>query len=368
MRYLVAPNAFKGTIPADEATKLIADALGKKPGAECLILPMADGGDGTCALLIDSLGLEKIQVMTLNAVGRPIHGYFGWDAAQKRAYLDLAIASGIGVLEKYQKNPTLTSTYGTGILIRKALEEGAEEIVLGLGGSATVDLGTGILNALGLLFLDKNGREIPMFSPGFLEKVQHIQRAPSIPKIKFTCLCDVRNPFLGANGAVQIFGPQKGIDFDQLDSFGKSSERILELFIKKSKREWTDQPGFGAAGGVAMGLQFFFDTEIKFGASYFFDLVKMEEKVRQSDWIITGEGQYDAQSDGGKASFELLNLAKTNQKKIALITSGTGGRDSGFDLVMELPVLDFSAPDFKEKARENLLGLVDLAILEGKLA
>ncbi|WP_026969913.1 glycerate kinase [Algoriphagus terrigena] len=367
MRYLVAPNAFKGTIPADEAAKLIADTLGKKPDAECWIQPIADGGDGTCALLIDSLGLEKIHVLTLNAVGRPIYGYFGWDATQNKAYLDLATASGIGVLEKHQKNPAVTSTYGTGILILKALEKGAEEIVLGLGGSATVDLGTGILNALGLLFLNESGREIPMFSPGFLEKVQHVQRAISTPKIKFTCLCDVRSPFLGANGAVRIFGPQKGIDFDQLDSFGKSSERILELLIKKSKKEWTDQPGFGAAGGVAMGLQFFFDTEIKFGSSYFFDLVKMEEKVRQSDWIITGEGQYDTQSDEGKASFELLNLAKANQKKIVLITSGTGGRDSGFDLVLELPELDFSAPDFKEKARENLIGLIDLAILEGKL-
>ena len=367
MRYLVAPNAFKGTIPADEAAELIANALGKEPGAEFIIQPMADGGDGTCALLIDSLGLERIHAMTLNAVGQPIQGYFGWDAAQKKAYLDLATASGIGALAKYQKNPAVTSTYGTGLLVRKALEQGAEEIVLGLGGSATVDLGTGILNALGVLFLDKNGREMPMFSPGFLEKVQHLQRAISSPKIKFTCLCDVRNPFLGANGAVLIFGPQKGIEMDQLDSFGKSCGRILELFIKKSKKEWTDKPGFGAAGGVAMGLQFFFDAEIKFGAPYFFDLVKMEEKVCQSDWIITGEGQYDTQSNEGKASFELLNLAKANGKKIALITSGVGGRDSGFDLVLELPALDFSAPEFKAKARENLLGLVDLAVLEGKL-
>ena len=367
MRYLVAPNAFKGTVPADEAAKLIASALGKKAGAECLIQPVADGGDGTCALLIASLSLEKIHIMTLNAVGQPVQGYFGWDAVQKTAYVDLATASGIGVLEKHQKNPAVTSTYGTGILIRKALEQGAQEIVLGLGGSATVDLGMGILNALGLLFLDKNGREIPIFSPSYLDKVQHIQRTGSIPKIKFTCLCDVRNPFLGVNGAVPIFGPQKGIEPDQLDCFGKSCERILELFIKKSKNEWTDQPGFGAAGGVAMGLQFFFDTEIKFGANYFFEVVEMEEKVRQSDWIITGEGQYDAQSDEGKASFELLNLAKGNLKKIALITSGAGGRDSGFDVVLDLPALDFSAPDFKEKARQNLVDVVDLGILEGKL-
>jgi glycerate kinase len=367
MRYLIAPNAFKGTLTAEEAAELITYALSKQTGAECILQPVADGGDGTCALLIESLGLEKISAMTLNAVGQPIRGYFGWDAVLKKAYLDLATASGIGTLERHQKDPAITSTYGTGILIRKALELGAEEIVLGLGGSATVDMGTGILNALGFLFLDENGREIPMFSPGFLSRVKHIQRTPMTPKIKFTCLCDVRNPFLGANGAVRVFGPQKGIESDKLTSFESSCEHMLGLFIRRSKKEWVDQPGFGAAGGVAMGLQFFFDTEIKFGATHFFELVQIGEKLRQTDWIITGEGQYDFQSSEGKASFELLKLAKANQKKIALITSGSGGREAGFDLVLELPALDFSSPDFKEKARENLLRLTELAILEGKL-
>ena len=367
MRYLVAPNAFKGTIPADEAASLIANALTRKPGVECLIQPVADGGDGTCTLLIESLGLEKVETWTLNAVGQPIRGYFGWDAAQKKAYLDLATASGIGVLEKYQKNPEITSTYGTGILIRKALEKGAREIVLGLGGSATVDLGTGILSALGVLFLDENGREIPVFSPGFMEKVKHVQRTAAIPRIKFTCLCDVRNLFLGSNGAISVFGPQKGLQPDRLQSFGKACDLVLGLLIKKSRKEWSDQPGFGAAGGVAMGLQFFFESEIKFGAPYFFELVDMQAKVLQSDWIITGEGQYDAQSGAGKASFELLKLAKVSQKKIALITSGLAGRDSGFDLVLELPALDFSDEAFKEKARENLLGLIELAVVENRL-
>jgi len=367
MRYLIAPNAFKGTLTAEEAAQLIADSLSRQPGSECLLQPVADGGDGTCALLIDSLGLEKIPVMSLNAVGQPIQGYFGWDAILKKAYLDLATASGIGVLETHQKNPAITSTYGTGILIQEALERGAEEIVLGLGGSATIDMGTGILAALGFLFLDENGREIPMFSPGFLDKVKHIQRTPRTPKIKITCLCDVRNPFLGSNGAVAVFGPQKGLEDGQVKSFAKSCEQVLGLMIKRSKGAWADQPGFGAAGGVAMGLQFFFETEIKFGATHFFELVQIGEKLRQSDWIITGEGQYDSQSSEGKASFELLKLAKENNKKIALITSGKGGSGAGFDLVLQLPALDFSSPDFRQMAQHNLLRLVEEAILDGKL-
>ena len=367
MRYLIAPNAFKGTIPAYEAANLIAGEVLKKANAECLIQPIADGGDGTCSLLIDSLGLEKIEVVTLNAVGQPTEGFIGWDALRKTAYLDISTASCIGMLEKHQKDPETTSTYGTGLLIQKAIQIGATEIVMGLGGSATVDLGTGILCALGVLFLDENGREIPLYSPGFLKRINHIQRTAEIPKIRFTCLCDVRNPFLGLNGAVQVFGPQKGIELDQLEPFEKSCEKVLGLLIKKSKKEWTDQAGFGAAGGVAMGLQFFFQTEIKFGSRYFFDLVKIEEKVRQSDWIITGEGRYDSQSDQGKASFELLNLAMTNQKKIALITSGQDAKVAGFDLILELPALDFSSLDFKEIARENLRHLLKMAILEGRL-
>ncbi len=367
MRYLIAPNAFKGTIPAQEAARLIASKIETSPEAECLVQPVADGGDGTCQLLIDSLGLEKIQAWTLNAIGQPILGCFGWDSGKRKAYLDISTASGIGPLQKHQRDPFTSSTFGTGVLIRKAVEMGAEEIVLGLGGSATIDMGIGILAALGVLFLDENGRGIPVFSPGYLGRIKHIQRSTAIPKITFTLLCDVRNPFLGPNGAIPVFGPQKGLEPSQFGVFEKNCEQVLSLFIDKSKKGWTDQPGYGAAGGVAAGLQFFFGTGIRFGASYFFELVQMEEKVRWSDWVVTGEGQYDSQSDQGKASFELLKLAKAHRKKIALVTSGEGGREAGFDLVLELPTLDFSDPGYREKARKNLLKPIGEAISDGRI-
>lgn len=365
MRYLIAPNAFKGTLSATEAAEIIAEKIGSLTQSDCVIQPVADGGDGTCSLLIDSLGLEKKQALTLDAVGRPILGYFGWDSSGKKAYLDVSTASGIGSLEPWKRDPFTTSTFGTGLTIRQAIEAGAKEIILGLGGSATVDMGIGILNALGILFLDENGREIPVFSPGFLGKIKHVQISPRIPKVRFNCLCDVKNPFLGENGAVPVFGPQKGLAPDQLISFEHESSRVLDLLIKKSKTDWVDLPGFGAAGGIALGLQFFFPTEIRFGSEYFFDLVGLRQKVKETDWIITGEGQYDTQSDQGKASFALLQLAKDFGKKIALITAGNGGRNTGFDLVLELPPLDFSSTDYKEKARQNLDRLIEKAILNG---
>jgi glycerate kinase len=363
MKFLIAPNAFKGTISAEEAAKIIAEKVEERLGFECFIQPVADGGDGTCSLLINSLRLEKIPVLTLNAIGQPSMGYFGWDSAHKKAYLDISTASGIGSLKHWQRDPYSTSTFGTGQVILKAIQLGAEEIILGLGGSATIDMGLGILNALGILFLDENGREIPAYTPFFLEKIKHIQKTVEIVKTKFTCLCDVKSPFFGENGAVQVYGPQKGLELKHVHDFEKVCLKVLDLLIKKSKSEWADQPGFGAAGGIALGISFFFPTDIKIGADYFFEIVGIKEKVIQSDWIITGEGQYDSQSDQGKASFGLLQLARSHNKKIALITSGSGGQKAGFDLVLELPSLDFSSKDFKEKARQNLSGLIGMAVL-----
>jgi glycerate 2-kinase len=367
MNFLIAPNAFKGTMSAKEAASIIAEKIMRQINAECIIQPIADGGDGTCSLLIESLGLEKIQVLSLNAIGQPVVAYFGWDSGNKKAYLDVSTASGLGVLETWQKDPHTASTFGTGLLIKKAVELGAKEIILGLGGSATVDMGTGILNAMGILFLDENGREIPVFSPGFLQKIKHIQKTPEVPQVHFTCLCDVRNSFFGENGAVSVFGPQKGLPSDQVEIFEKNCAEVLKLLIKKSKKDWKDLPGFGAAGGIAMGLQFFFSTDIKFGADYFLDLVGIQEKINSVDWIVTGEGQYDAQSDQGKASFALLQMAKEARKKIALITSGAGARNAGFDAVFELPSLDFSADNYKEKARQNLDRLLEKDFLEGQI-
>lgn len=368
MKFLVAPNAFKGTLTAQEAASIIAEGLAQFLGSESIIEPLADGGDGTCSLLIDSLNLEKIQILTLNAIGQPVLSYFGWDSSTKKAYLDVSTSSGIGSFDSWQKDPKTASTFGTGLIIRKAIDLGAEEVILGLGGSATVDLGIGILCALGILFLDESGRELTAFSPNFLDKIKHIQITPHIPKVRFTCLCDVRNPFLGENGAIRIFGPQKGLELNEIQSFEYSCKTVLEFMIKKSKKEWTDQPGYGAAGGIAMGLQFFFQTDIQFGADYFFELVNIGRKVENTDWVITGEGQYDSQSDQGKASFGLLQLSKKIGKKIALITSGKDGRNSGFDLVLELPKLDYSKNDFIEKARQNLGRLIQTAISEGKFS
>ncbi len=363
MRFLIAPNAYKGTFTALEAVALMEEVLGQEdPFSVWISQALADGGDGTCALLAESLNLERIDCLSLNAIGQPISGFFAWEAASKTAYLDVSTCSGIGVLQEHARQPSLTSTFGTGILIQHAIQKGAKRLILGLGGSATIDLGAGILQALGFLFLDQNGREIPAFSPEFLNRCRHIQRPLRLPEVAFTFLCDVKNSFLGPNGAVRIFGPQKGLREAELEATEVSTTDFMELLLRKSTDPISDQPCFGAAGGIAFGLAQFFPYQLEFGAPYFFKQVNLEEKVQQVDWILTGEGQYDLQSEEGKACFQLKELARKYSKKIALIASGKEGHRSGFDAVLELPSLDFSDTDYKKKAREQFQGLLRNAI------
>lgn len=360
MRVLISPNAFKGTLSATEAGELVESVLKKSSTViDSRIVPIADGGDGTCLLLTEALGFQKIRSCTFDSYGRPIEGFYGWDFGTKTAYIDVSTASGIAVLEGKSKNPTVASSFGTGILIQKAIENGAKEIVLGLGGSATIDMGIGILAALGISFLDEKGRLIPMFSPEYLSYINYIQRPPKLPDIRFTFLCDVRNTFLGTKGAIPIFGEQKGLKRQYFGLYEENCVRLINLLFSKVKRTFEDKEGFGAAGGIALGISAFFSTNIEFGASYIFEKVKLSDQVKWADLVITGEGKYDAQSNEGKACFELLQLTKKYQKKSILISSGDEALNSGFDEVLILPNLDFSDPRYKIIARENFLRLLE---------
>ncbi|MEB2784087.1 glycerate kinase family protein [Algoriphagus persicinus] len=361
MNILISPNAFKGTMSAREAGEIIRSFIKRRyPGCKTELLPIADGGDGTCELLTEMLGLEKKQIWSLDPYGRPIACAYGWDMQAKKAYIDVSAASGIALLGNEVMNPFVASSFGTGLLICDAIALGAEEIVVGLGGSATVDLGIGILGALGIDFLDENGRELTQFIPNFLSKIRHIQKSPRIPKVRFTCLCDVKNTFLGDKGAIPIFGPQKGINPSDFDNYESVCKAIIGQIFRKQKITFEDQTGFGAAGGIALGLSAFFETEIKFGSNYFFGQVELADKVKWADWVITGEGRYDKQSIEGKACYELMQLTHTLSKKIMLITSGSESDVEQFDEILTLPDLDFANSDFKEKSRQNLENLLKL--------
>ncbi len=355
MNLLISPNAFKGTISAREAGQLMRDFYTLHlPDIQTRLIPVADGGDGTCELLTEALQLERIHTWSLDPYGSPVPGMVGWDMFRKKAFIDVSTASGIGLLGSREKSPDLASSYGTGMLIKSALDKGAEEIVLGLGGSATVDVGVGILAALGVVFLDDKGRELTVFSPDYLNRIRHVQLSPAIPKVRFTCLCDVKNRLFGDAGAVRVFGPQKGIREEEFGKFEQACSAALEKLNRKSKRVFVDEEGYGAAGGIAAGLASVFPTAINFGSVYFFDAVKIEESVKWADWILTGEGKYDAQSAEGKACYELLLLAKKHGRKTVLISSGSEAQEAGFDHLLQLDPLDFTSRNLGETARMNL--------------
>ncbi|WP_154858275.1 glycerate kinase family protein [Cyclobacterium xiamenense] len=355
MNWLIAPNAFKGTLEADHAAAIIAEVIGSFRRDDRIdSCPIADGGDGTCFLLSQQLGLEKVEAWVCGPLGRPKRGFFGYEPATRSAFLDVSTVSGIKGLTDYERDPWTSSTYGTGELIRLALAEGAAHLVLGLGGSATIDMGTGILQALGLQFLDKNGRELIPFAPGFLAKIAHIQLPVRLPSLRITCLCDVGNTFFGPEGAVPVFGPQKGLTEPKQGPFLEAAGKLFALMQKKSKWALEDQACFGAAGGIALGLRAFFPVDLKQGARYFFEKTGMEERIRQADLVLTGEGRFDSQSAHGKGSYELLQLAKKHGKKCWLITSGEEGKDAGFDEVLRLPDLNFSSPRLALEAESNL--------------
>lgn len=355
MKFLIAPNAFKGTIDAEKAAHIIRRALAEDlPAMEAELCPIADGGDGTCQLLAKKLKLKEFTFPALNATGRPVSGSIYLNESQDTALLDMSTVSGLKGLAPYEIDAHLSSSYGTGELILQAQGKGVTHFIVGLGGSATIDMGTGILSALGFKFLDGKGREIPQFSPGFLAKISHIQQPVKQAKSDFTCLCDVRNLFFGKEGAIPVFGPQKGLKPEEIKRFEEVCLDVFDLLKAKSGLDLKDQEGFGAAGGIALGLSAFFSVKMEPGAKFFFQQVGMEQRVREADWVITGEGRYDMQSAGGKGSYELLQLAKKHMKKTLLVTSGKVGRESGFDEVIQLEDLDFNSPDYKEEAEINL--------------
>jgi len=356
MKILIAPNAFKGSIEANHAASIIESTLlNCDQDLELDNCPIADGGDGTCFLLGNALGLKRIEKYALDAIGRPYFGFYYLQEDQQTAYFDISTVSGLKNLKSYHINTRVASSYGTGELIQDAVSFGIKHVILGLGGSASIDLGIGILRALGYLFLDDKGRELSMFSENVLQRISHIQIPIKKIDLRFTVLCDVDNTFFGPNGAIPVFGLQKGLEITSQSDYLRDCGRFIEILSKKIKKEIPDQAGFGAAGGVAYGLSHFFPVDIKMGSNYFFKKVNLEDRILKADLIITGEGRYDHQSASGKGSYELLHLAKIHKKKTILITSGNEGlQEEAFDQVIKLPDLDFDNQYYKKVAVENL--------------
>ncbi|MBZ4190860.1 glycerate kinase [Niabella beijingensis] len=313
MKVVIAPNAFKNSLPADEVAAAIRQGLlqGGYKG-DCVCHPVGDGGDGTGALLNHCLGAEVIAATVADPLGRSITASFGWIAATKTAVIELADASGLRLLDPKEYDPLRATTAGCGQLIKAALDRGAAEILFCIGGSATVDGGSGLLKELGVVFLNEKKEPLQQL-PADLVSLRGIDRQHSDPRLNattFTILCDVKNHLLGAKGAAAVFGPQKGAGPDEvrlLESGLKQLRRITERVTGTDINQLTYS---GAAGGVAATCMAFFNAKAVNGIDYFLSRTGFEALLKDAGWVITGEGAIDHQTLEGKAPYGVARMAK----------------------------------------------------------
>ena len=323
MQILVVPDSFKESLSAKEVAEAIARGIHSvDPEISVKQLPFSDGGEGALDLLQNLFEGELVTTNTIDAMGRSIKAPYFRFADRKAAWIELSQASGLAQIEVEKRNPMLASTYGTGLQIKHALDHGAEEIYLGIGGSATNDGGTGILSALGGLFSDAEG-EMLLSGGGFLTQLDHID-VEAIPQFQLKVACDVSNPLLGEQGATAVYGPQKGVTPEmkpQLEAGLANFSKHIELLTQKSVAEVS---GAGSAGGCAAGLHGLLRAELVSGFELLAELSHLEEQIAASDLIITAEGRIDGQSLEGKLPVGVAKLAKKHYKPVVVLAGSIG--------------------------------------------
>ncbi len=367
MKIIIAPDSFKGSLTSLRAARVIKKGLSRAlPGAKYLLLPVSDGGEGLVEVLSSALGGRKVWRGVSGPLGRPVRAAFlilpDAAATPKTAVVEMAQASGLSLLKPSERNPLLTSTYGTGQLIAEALKNGVGRIIVGVGGSATVDGGLGMARALGVRFLDKRGAEIPEGGGG-LENLVRIDPSglnPAVRKTEILVASDVTNPLIGRDGAANIFGPQKGATPEQVKILDKNLAFFARIIRRDLGKEVSALPGAGAAGGLGAGLCAFLGAEIKSGINLVLDLLNFSGKAKGADLIVTAEGRIDGQVKFGKALFGLGKIAQ--KLKIPLVAfCGSYSQDafklhsSGITAFFSIMPGPCRLPEAMEKGEEFLL-------------
>jgi len=326
LRIVVAPNALKGSLSAAEAAEAIGEgahrALGNNDTGGIVLAPVSDGGDGLVDVIGDMLESERRHCHVTGPVGPPVEaewlitldGTFGGAHDGATAVIEMAAASGIALLSPDELDPLHTSTLGTGELIAEAIRAGAERILVGLGGSATVDGGTGAARALGVRFLDCESHELSPCGAA-LARVSRIDTSGLNPEIasgraRIDALFDAANPFVGPAGAARVYAPQKGASPAEVELLETGMRNLADVIERDLGVDVREIPGAGAAGGLGAGLAAFTGADLRPGAAAVFEIIGLEQKIRGADLVITAEGELDAQSAFGKAPVEVARLAK----------------------------------------------------------
>jgi glycerate kinase len=318
---IVAPNSFKGSVSAEAAARAMARGVRAVfAGAEIVELPVADGGEGTVEALVAS-GKGRIEERTVRGpLGEPVRAKFG--IIGETAVVEMAAASGLTLTER--RDPRAATTYGTGELIRAALDAGAKRIIVGLGGSATSDGGAGMARALGARFLDASGSELPEGGAA-LAKLARIDLSGFDPgAAEIVLACDVDNPLTGPRGASAVYGPQKGATPEMVRELDAALAHYASVARQATGRNVADIPGAGAAGGLGAGFLFFTKAQLRPGAEIVLEAVHFAEHLKRADIVITGEGRTDAQSAMGKAPGAVARLCRKHGVPVICLSGGLG--------------------------------------------
>ncbi|MFC3196418.1 glycerate kinase [Parapedobacter deserti] len=313
MRILIAPNAFKHALSAKDAAQAIQQGLlSSRLSCSCECFPIGDGGNGTSELIIERLQGTVLHMPVGDPLGRPISAVFGLVDSGRIAVIDMADASGLHLLRPEELNPLQANSYGTGQLIMAALNGGARKIVIGMGGSATVDGGSGMLSALGVRFLDRQGRAINDLPMGLenLHTIDCSRMDTRLQDCEITILCDVVNPLLGAEGAARVFGPQKGASPGMVEQLEARLAHYAEVIERSTGNAVDAIPSGGVAGGASAGLAGILGAQLVDGITYFLDLTGFDKALAGCQLVITGEGSIDVQTLQGKGPYGVAKRAR----------------------------------------------------------
>ncbi len=364
MKIVIAPDSFKENLTALEVATAIENGIKRVvPEAQCLKVPMADGGEGTVQALVDATGGRILKTQVVGPLGEKVNAAYGFLGNGVTAVIEMAEASGLPLVPREARDPLKTTTFGTGELIIDALNKGAQAIILGLGGSATVDGGAGMAQALGVKFLDQKGQLITGHcGGGVLDKIAKIDVSSldqRLQRTKIILASDVDNPLCGQRGAARVFGPQKGATPEMVGILDRNLWHFAKVIKAELGVDIANVPGAGAAGGLGAGLIAFAHAEIRRGVELVIEATGLERHLQGADLVITGEGRVDFQTAFGKTPAGVAAAAKKLGIPVVAIGGGLaddarGVYEHGIDALAAGAARDMSLAEALKLSREHL--------------
>jgi glycerate kinase len=329
MKIVLAPDSYKNSLTAKQVAQSMKKGFAKVyPDAEFVNVPMADGGEGTVQSLVDARNGQMVTETVVNPLGNKTQAQYGLIDDGQVAVIEMAQASGIQFINQFTKNPYVTTTFGTGELIKSAINKGAKTIIIGIGGSATNDGGAGMAQALGAKLLDDKGEEL-QYGGAMLKKLDHIdisEMLPELKDVKVIIASDVTNPLTGKNGASHVFGPQKGASPEMADFLDEALSHYADVLKRDLGKNLEQTPGAGAAGGLGAGLLAFTNSQMRSGVDIVVDYTGLKNIVQDADVVITGEGQIDFQTKFGKTPIGVAKATKAvNPNATVIAIAGSVG-------------------------------------------